>query len=269
VSTFAGAPTLTVALLWGCAQSGVGDLTPEIDPSLPELDASWSPSPGETPSAKVPEAGKRDSGRSSTPDDDDPTPPTAVAPDAGGDDTEEPSGSAAPKPSQGEVLITEVMYDPFSSEPASEWFEVHNTSSGVRTLSGLTIADGGKRTHVIGAGVTIDPGAYLVLARSKAAAIAAKVPAAAIAYEYGTGLPDNAGIQLANGSTGGVWLEDGATTIAQADYGGWYSQSGGSSVQLGTLTYAASGQRASWCLSLSPWTAGSDKGTPGAPGDCP
>lgn len=167
------------------------------------------------------------------------------------------------------MLITEVMYDPFGTEPAGEWFELHNVASSARTLSGLSIVDGGNRTHTIGAGITIDPGAYVVFARVKTSAVAGKVPATAIVYEYGAGLPDNGGIQLANGTTGGLYLRDGATQIAQADYGGWYSQSGGSSVQLKTLTYAGSAQMSGWCLSLNVWTTGSDKGTPGAASDCP
>ena len=269
VSTFASAPVLTVALAWGCAQGDAGDVTSEIDPTLPEVDASWSPSPN-TPSEKVPPKSKDDGG-SGAPDTDegDESPPTA-APDSGPPETSKPVAPSAPKPAQGEVLITEVMYDPSGNEPASEWFELHNKSAGPRTLSGLTIVDGGNRTHVIGAGVAIPAGAYVVLARSQSAAISAKVPAAAIVYEYGAGLPSNAGIQLANGSTGGLSLRDGtSSTVAQADYGGWYSQSGGSLIQMKTLTYAAGAQKASWCLSLDPWTTGSEKGTPGAPSDCP
>ena len=95
------------------------------------------------------------------------------------------------------------------------------------------------------------------------------MPAAAILYEYGTGLPDNAGVQLANGDTGGLWIAFGASTIAQAPYGGWYSQSGGSSVQLKTLTYADGAKKDSWCVSFNAWTTGSGKGTPGAAEDCP
>ncbi len=269
VSVFASAPVLTAALVWGCAQGGSSDVFSEIDPSLPEVDASWSPSPN-TPSEKLP-ARSEDDGESSAPDanEAEEVPPQAAAtPDGGSPDTSKPVAPSAPKPTQGEVLITEVMYDPSGNEPASEWLELHNKSAGPRSLSGLTIVDGGNRTHVIGAGVTIAAGAYVVLVRSESAAISAKVPAAAIVYEYGAGLSSGAGIQLANGSTGGVSLKDGATTLAQASYGGWYSQSGGSSVQLKTLTYPAGAQKASWCLSVSPWTTGSEKGTPGAPSDC-
>lgn len=257
------APMITTVFVWGCAQSATGDITPETDPSLPELDASWTPSPDKPKT----DAG-RDTGSPSTPED---NPPAKIAADAGKDTgpSPPPPPVGPSKPTQGEVFITEVMYDPFANEPASEWIEIHNKASSARALSGITIVDGGNRTHLIGAGVTIAPGAYVVLARLKTAATSAKVPAAAIVYEYGVGLPDNAGIQLANATTGGVYLRDGATTVAQADYGGWYSQSGGSSVQLKTLTYAASGQSSSWCLSLNTWATGSDKGTPGAASDCP
>ncbi len=161
------------------------------------------------------------------------------------------------------------MYDTITPEPVSEWFELHSSASSTRSLGGLTIKDGSGRTHTIGAALTIAPGAYIVLARDKAGAIAAKVPAAAIAYEYGTGLPDNAGILLTNAATGAVSLLDGAATIASAPYGGWFTQSGGSSVQLKLLVPAQTTSKTSWCLSGTAWTTGSEKGTPGAAEDCP
>jgi hypothetical protein len=255
-TTFALAPLLAIALVWGCAQGGLGEATLDIDPTLPEVDAAWAPSPGQ----KLPEAGKQDASASVDAFTDPEEPVDSGIPE---------SPSPASKPTQGEVLITEVMYDPSGVEPASEWFELYNTTTETRTLSGLTIVDGANRTHVIGAGITIAPGAYVVLVRKDSAAATAKVPQAAIVYEYGANLADGSGIQLANGSTGGLSLRDGSDTIAQADYGGWYTQAGGSSLQLKTLTYAAAQQSSSWCLSTSPWTTGSDKGTPGAASDCP
>lgn len=62
---------------------------------------------------------------------------------------------------------------------------------------------------------------------------------------------------------------DGSTTITSAPYGGWFSQSGGSSVQLKVLDGTLSKSKASWCLSLNVWTTGSEEGTPGAAEDCP
>jgi len=163
------------------------------------------------------------------------------------------------------------MYDPFGTEPDSEWFELHNTASAARSLGGLVIADGAGRTHTIASSTTIAAGAYLVLVRSKTAATTAKIPNVASTYEYGEGLPSNAGVQLANGSTGALYLKNGGTVVAQADYGGWFSMSGGSSIELksGSYSYAASQSSAGWCVAATAWTSGSDKGTPGAASDCP
>jgi hypothetical protein len=259
-----------VAVAWlagagavGCAMSAPADTTPDADPNLPGVDVGNDPKP--VPGTKSPEAGA-DSTNSPSGSPDAGTSKPSLTPDASPPVDAAP---AVPKPSAGEVLVTEVMYATFEPEPAGEWFELHSTVTSERTLSGLTIKDGSGRTHTIGAGLTIAPGAYVVLARSKATAIGAKVPAAAIVYEYGTGLPDNAGILLTNGATGGVSILNGATTVATAPYGGWYSQSGGSSVQLKVLDPATTTSKTSWCISLTPWTTGSEKGTPGAAEDCP
>ena len=94
-------------------------------------------------------------------------------------------------------------------------------------------------------------------------------PAGVVTYEYGAGMPDNAGVQLANGSTGAISILNGAVTVINAAYGPWFSQSGGSSLQLKSLTYAGATSQASWCLSATAWATGSDMGTPGAAEDCP
>lgn len=246
----------------GCAMSSPADTSPDLDPSLPGVDVGNDPQPA--PGTKTAEGGTSTAGGSTT------------TPDAGSKSSTAPDAApqvdaapAMPKPTAGELLLTEVMYATFTPEPASEWFELHSTASSERSLGGLTIKDGSGRTHTIGAGLKIAPGAYIVLARDKTAAIAAKVPQVAIAYEYGTGLPDNAGILLTNGATGAVSILNGAATVASAPYGGWYSQSGGSSVQLKVLDPALTTSKASWCLSLTTWTIGSEKGTPGAAEDCP
>jgi hypothetical protein len=263
VAALLWAPAVAGVHVWGCATNDPRwEPAPALDPSLPAIDASWAPTP-ERPRPIAPDAAPDGEARSAEPG------------DAGGTSGKNENESAtpapykdAPKPAQGEVLITEVMYNPSTPEPESEWFEVHNTTSKARSLSGLTIADGADRTHVIGPGVIVPPGGFVVLARSLAGATAASVPASVIAYEYGTGAANGSGIQLANGDTGAVFLRDGAVTIAQADYGGWFSANG-SSIQLHVLGFAASAQSASWCLSSTPWAPGSDKGTPGAPSDCP
>lgn len=231
-------------------------MSTEQGATLPDVDASWKP----------------ETSKSDAADDDKPIPqPSVEEKDASEPDDADPppESSSNGKPTQGEVLITEVMYDSSGAEPATEWIELYNTASSARSLSGLAIVDGGDRKQTVGSGVTIGAGAYVVLVRSKSAAIAAKVPSSAIVFEYGAGVADGSGVQLANGATGAVSLKDGSTTIAQSTYGGWFSQSGGSSVQLKTLSYSAGTQSSSWCLSKNTWASGSDKGTPGAASDCP
>jgi hypothetical protein len=252
------------ALIVGCAMSSPADTTPGVDTSLPGVDAGNDPRPaigGGSDSGRD-QGSSGSSGSSGSTSDAGPQGSTA---DAAPMD----AAPAIPKPSAGELFISEIMYTTFTPEPASEWIELHSAATAERSLSGLTIKDGGGRTHVIQPGLTIAPGAYVVLARNKTAALAAKVPASAVVYEYGTSLPDNAGIILANGATGGIAVLDGSSMIANAPYGPWFSQSGGSSLQLKILDASQSAQKASWCLSLNPWTTGSEKGTPGAAGDCP
>jgi hypothetical protein len=266
------AAVVTVALFVGgvasiaaCAMSAPADLTPNLNPDLPGLDAGSNamPTPGSRPGAF--DAG---SGAGTSDTSDDGGAKAAFGGDAADADAA-PLPSSVPKPAAGEVLITEIMYSTFTPEPASEWIELYSTAASPRSLSGLTLKDGGGRTHVIGASVTIAPGAYVILSRNKAAAVSAKVPAGAIIYEYGTGLPDNAGIILANGATGGISLLDGATSLVSVPYGPWFSQSGGSSIQLKSLGAGAESASSGWCLSLNAWTAGSEKGTPSSAADCP
>jgi len=244
----------------GCAVSSPVDLAPMIDPSLPGVDAGNNAVPGR------PGAGGTDAGGDASGSNEGNGGSDSGAKSAFADDD---AGTGLPKPAAGEVLITEITYSTFTPEPASEWIEVYSKATSPRSLGGLTLKDGGGRTHTIAAGLTIAPGAYVILARDKTAAIAAKVPAAAIVYEYGTGLPDNAGIVLANGSTGGLSLLDGTTTLVSVPYGPWFSQSGGSSLELKALDALQESASTGWCLALNTWTTGSEKGTPGAANDCP
>ncbi len=268
LASFVWFPICAVALVWGCAQGGF-DGTSTVDPTLPDAAPSEASSKQAGGDGSSPTSSNGGPSSTSPPPGGDPPVDAGVdAGDAGSKPPPPGGGGPATKPKQGEVLISEVMFDPSGTEPVSEWFEVYNASSGARTLSGLTIVDGGNRTHVIGAGVTVDAGAYVVLVRNKSAASTAKIPSGAIVYDYGAGLADTVGIQLANGATGGLELDDGATTIAQAIYGGWFSASSGASIQLKTLSFNGSSQSSGWCTSSATWTSGSDKGTPGAAGDC-
>ena len=208
-----------------------------------------------------------------------PTPDSldATTTDAPGKDASTDASTDAPpaadKAAPGDILITEVMYDPSGAEPDGEWIELFNAASAPRLLSGLQLKDGGNRVEPIPSNppVVLAPGQYAVLVRDTVAATAAGVPNGAILLEYGAGVAVSQGILLANSAGGAVWLMDGTTTISGTQYGGWFTQAspGGHSIQLRTLTLAASGTQTSWCLSAIPWGTGPDRGTPGAVSDCP
>lgn len=124
------------------------------------------------------------------------------------------------------MAITEVMFDPAGPEPAGEWFEVWNGTSGARSLAGLTLRDGAGRVHVIAGEmgeVAVGPNQYAVLVRDRDAAVASGVPEGAIIYAYGTAdgaaLSAREGIQLSNGGNGAIALLDGDAEIASVAYG--------------------------------------------------
>lgn len=222
------------------------ELVAQLDPNLPAIDAGFDPRPA--PGA--------DAGSSGDPPDGSTHNPLASE-----------DAAADAQPAAGEVLITEVMYAPITPEPQTEWIEVYSVATSSRSLAGLTLRDGAGRMHVIVAPLTIAPNTWVVLARNRAAAVAAKVPAAAIVYEYGAGLADTVGILLANGVTGGISLVSGAAVIASAPYGGWFTGSG-RSAQLKVLDPSLTAGKASWCQSAVAWSLGSEKGTPGSACDC-
>ncbi len=265
----------TAVAVGGCAVAPTFD-EPGLVPY--SADASVTPPPEGAGSRGGTTGGAADGGVDGDPNG---NPSPAPSPDAGSGKDAAPAPDAAPppppppgvsKPKPGEVIISEVLYDPSGTEPDTEWLELFNTTASDKLLTGLVLSDGGGRTHTIGGSqLTIAAGAYVVLARSKAAATSTKVPVTAIVYEYGTTYAVTEGILLANGSTGGLTLKDGATQIAQAPYGGWFNQSGsgGHSIELKATNGGQAGSAAGWCLAAKTWASGSDQGTPGAANDCP
>jgi hypothetical protein len=188
---------------------------------------------------------------------------------------EEPDGGAtdpgATLPAVGDLLITEIMFDPAGPVPESQWFEVYNTTASPLLLGGLTIEDGWADTETIASSPPVVAPAYtyVLLARDEQAAIAAGISAASIVYAYGTGLSPDDGIELASDFTGDLSLWNGATELADVPYGTWGLDSEGQSIELGTLETFAENDPDAWCLAELPWGSGTDDGTPGLPNDCP
>lgn len=172
---------------------------------------------------------------------------------------------------RGDLLITEVMFDPLGPQPGAEWFEVYNATDRPVSLSGLTIQDGYLDTHVIGSDppVMLAPNEYGVLARDRIMAFLVGIPTPSVVYEYGAGLPDDQGIQFENGPRGGVSLWNGGVLLASVPYGPWDAGSIGKTIELDGLVIDGSDQADRWCPGQNAWTEYSDWGTPGAASDCP
>lgn len=65
----------------------------------------------------------------------------------------------------GDVFITEIMYDPSVGSSDGEWVEVHNASETPVDLKGWRLEDAGG-SHTIGSSVIVSPGSYVVLCRN-------------------------------------------------------------------------------------------------------
>jgi hypothetical protein len=86
--------------------------------------------------------------------------------DTGGD-TGEPTDDGPREPRSGEVIITEFLSDPGAvADELGEWVEVYNRSEETLSLAGCTLSDAGRNAFTIPSGTTIEPGQYLVFARS-------------------------------------------------------------------------------------------------------
>jgi hypothetical protein len=55
--------------------------------------------------------------------------------------------------------------------------------------------------------------------------------------------------------------------LADVPYGEWDATSSGQSIELADPA-TAEDDPGDWCLAGTPWSSGSDDGTPGAPSDC-
>jgi hypothetical protein len=188
--------------------------------------------------------------------------------DDGSTPAEEGGGGPATKAGPGDVVISEIMFDPSGTEPDEEWIEIYNTTSSPKLLGGLALEDNGGRSVTIAASANVEVPAkgYVLLVNSRSAAAANGLPGASSAYEYFTATAP----LLANSTSASIALMSGTTKLCEVVFGGWFNlpTGGGASIELKTLTPAAAGSKGSWCIATKAWSSG-DKGTPGKPNDCP
>jgi len=255
-----------LSLLLGCARgSGVPTGFAAEDPSsAPSDDDASALSPAATAVADATDGGSygpagTDSCAASSDD---------AASDGGAADADD-SGFVA-TPSVGDLVITEIMFDPSGPVPQAQWFEIYNLAPVPELLSGLTIVDGWGDAQVIASGVPVivPPSTYVVLARDLATATSSGIPGGAIVYEYGAGLPFDQGITLAPDDTGDLSLWSGGVELVDVPYGPWGMAFYGQSIELGILQYLDADQPDNWCVAQLPWAPGSDDGTPGLASDC-
>ncbi len=167
-------------------------------------------------------------------------------------------------PTAGDLVINEIMYNPSTTEPDTEWFEVKNVSGNELDINGCTISDG-EDTHTISGASPITAGDYFVFGYSNS------ITGVTVDYAYG---PSN--IRLAN--TGDqITITCEATTIDTVSYGDsspWPSSVNGWAIAFGVPTgggtdYATLNDDGNnWEHSTSQIGGGNtDLGTPGARND--
>jgi hypothetical protein len=157
----------------------------------------------------------------------------------------------------GDLLITEIMYDPSAiSDTEGEWFEIYNNSLSDIDINQLVI----KRAsdlHIINQEIVLSPGEYFVLARSENATTASK-------YVYGSDITlTNTGGELiiANFGTDG----SNGSEIASVNYGDTgFPDPVGASINLDPSYFNVEQAKSgfSWCESTVAYDTG-DLGTPG------
>ncbi|MGB1216387.1 MAG: lamin tail domain-containing protein, partial [Saprospiraceae bacterium] len=163
--------------------------------------------------------------------------------------------------SAGDLIITEIMYDPSGTEATDEWFEIYNTTGANIDINGFIICDNNS-SHTIGSSVIVPSMAYAVLAKSAGAA-------PSVDYVYSTLVLANGGDEV------NIKCPDG-TLIDRVDYTGFGLGADGASIQLDPSRVGAGGgtdndSGSNWFTSTSdtPFAPNNDFGTPGGVNNLP
>lgn len=159
------------------------------------------------------------------------------------------------------VVIDEIMAHPSTaSEPAGEWFEVHNRTGDPVDLNGWTIASGGDAGHTITGSLVVPGHGYVVLGGSTDPAANG---GAGVQYAY-------SGVSLGNDTTDWLVLR---SPVGTADSVSWGAASGTAAPPPAGQSLALpgpdldntqlSGAGSPWVASETPFGAG-QRGSPGS-----
>ena len=164
-------------------------------------------------------------------------------------------------PAVGDLVITEVMWDPATVDgDFGEWIEVLNHSGSTLELQGLTITDGDGDGFTISRSLTVTSGDRLVFGPSADTSVNGGVHVD-YAYDIKSMKLDNAADTLT------IW--DGTTTIDELAYDVMsfpYAEGRSTSLDPVHEDATANDRGANWCLSSTAY-GGGDRGTPGAAND--
>ena len=163
---------------------------------------------------------------------------------------------------QGDLLFTEIMYNPTSlTDAEGEWLEIYNNTGSTIDLRNLVIRKNDTESHIINSQVIVPSHGYYVLARADNAVSGDK-------YVYNTDITlNNTGaiLTISNYGTNGT---DGSV-ICSINYGAdGFPDPTGASICLdpGKLNITESTSGSSWCASTTVYGLG-DLGTPGSVND--
>lgn len=160
--------------------------------------------------------------------------------------------------SPGDLIVTEIMFNPSGAEPAGEWFEVFNTTAAPIDMNGLVLCDN-NGSHTVGSSVIVPSMGYAILGDDSNTANNGGVN---IDYQYTT-------LNFANGGDEiNIKCADG-TLIDGVDYSGFGLGANGASIQLDPTLVNTGGNTdndtgTNWFTSTSGTGFGDgDFGTPG------
>jgi len=175
-----------------------------------------------------------------------------------GNDAAESSTPTVLDLSAGDLVISEVMYNPaVVSDADGEWFEIYVMYGGEVDLGGLAICDNQNCTAITSS-LIVQSGSYVVVGTNSDSATNGGVN---IDFEY-------SGLNGLSNSGDVITLSYGSTVIDTLDYLIGFPNLNGASMNLkpGNITAMLNDESFNWCASTSTYGAG-DAGTPGAEND--
>lgn len=163
-----------------------------------------------------------------------------------------------------QIVVNEMMPDPFGSDSNQEWVELHNPTSQPVDINGWQIRDCGTQAFTLtGPNMVIPPGGYFVVGMDNNPTTNGGIPVD-LAYGQGFYLPNTVGaVLLYDGSAFDANLVD---QTRYSSFEPWDSFYSGSSIERRSPTNDGT-QPTSWEAGSSSFGVGDNEGTPGERND--